>query len=141
MAVFGNKPKTAQQKAQWAKTSITLRTVALLYVVFYVIIPMINPEAEEIDSMSPLVRYGVLAFFILVSGYLIISTIMEFIRNNNAGRYRAEAYTDDEGIVIVESIAKENESEEIIDEADFDDNYDEDDYEDGDDKDYDEDED
>ena len=96
MALFGNKPKTAHQKAQRAKTRIMLRAIALLYVIFYIIIPMIDNRTEEFEAVHPAFRYGVLAFFIIVCVYLSVTTILEYIRNNKAGLYKAEAYTDDE---------------------------------------------
>jgi len=148
MSLFGNKPKTAQQKAQWAKTRVMIRGVALVYVVFYVIVPMFNMDIEEAESMHPALRYSVIAFFILVCTALIISTIVEFLRGQKDGRYKAEAYTDDEGAgsaAATESASEDNdEKEDDVDEDDYyedDDDEDEDydDEDDYDDDDYDED--
>jgi len=135
MSLFGNKPRTAQQKAQWAKTSIMLRAAALFYVVFFVIVPMLTPSVEEAEQMDPVLRYVILAFFIIACGYLTIVSILEYYRNSKSGRYNAEAYTDDEGLeenTVEEPAHKSDEDDEDYDdEDDFDDEeyeYDDDDY-------------
>ena len=124
MSFFGRKPKTAQQKAQMAKTRILLRGLALGFLIYYVIIPMFNPSIEDVEAMHPALRYGILAFFIIASAGLTITTILEYIRNKKAGLYEADAYTDDEG-VYSDSVAGASESDEDEDDDDDDDEYDE----------------
>ena len=96
MSLFSSRPKTAHQKAQWAKTRIVLRVIALLYVVFYVIIPMLDPDIEDVEAIHPALRYGILAFFILACAALIVGTIIEYVKGNKSGKFKAESYTDDE---------------------------------------------
>ena len=140
MSFFGKKPRTAQQKAQSAKTRILLRSIALGYVIFYIVIPMMSPDFEEAESMHPALRYGVLAFFIVVCTALVIGTVLEFIRNRKAGLYNADAYEDDEGIESP-AVEEPEPDEDEDDNGDDDEYYDEDDeyYDDDDDEDYDED--
>ena len=132
MSLFGNKPRTAQQKAQWAKTSIMLRAAALFYVVFFVIVPMLTPSVEEAEQMDPVLRYVILAFFIIACGYLTIVSILEYYRNSKSGRYNADAYTDDEGIEgsTNEELPSDNEEYNEDDEDYDDEDYDEEDYDD-----------
>ena len=134
MSFFGKKPRTAQQKAQWAKTRVMFRGIALLYLVFYIIVPMLNPDVEDVESMHPALRYGILVFFIVVCTFLIITTIVEYYRSNKAGLYKPEAYTDDEGIgdnTVTDSgtdsdSENEDDEDEDYDDEDEDDYYDED---------------
>jgi len=98
MALFGNKPKSAQQKAQWAKTRLLLRTVCLVYLVFYVIVPLIRTPAEGEEALDPVLRYIIIAVFIIVTGVFSALTGLEYYRNRKAGLYNADAYEDDEGV-------------------------------------------
>ena len=136
MSLFGNKPRTAQQKAQWAKTRIMIRAAALLYVVFYIVIPMIRNEVEEADAINPTLRIVIIVLFVVVCTALIIGTVVEYIRNNKAGLYKAEAYTDDEGVESTgtpETPTGEAEDEEDEEDEEDDDDYEEDDEDDNDD--------
>jgi len=138
MSFFGKKPRTAQQKAQMAKTNIMLRSVALGYLVFFIIWPLINADPEEMGSMNPAVRWGVIAFFVIACTWLGISTALEYVRNKKAGKYSAEGHTDDEGVEVY----NEPETPSDDDDDDDDDEYDDDDDEyDDDDDDYDDDDD
>ena len=131
MSFFGKRPKTAQQKAQMAKTRIMLRAVALGFLVFYVIIPMIDPDIEDVEGMHPMLRYGILAFFIIACLGLAILTIQEFVRSRKAGLYDAAAYKDDEGIEGAPDVESESDSEDDNDDIKDDDNDDDDEYCDG----------
>jgi len=140
MSLFGKKPRTAQQKAHWAKSRIMLRSLALGYVVFFIIIPMINPDIEDAEAMHPTLRYVLLAVLIIFCGALIVGTVLEYIRSRKAGLYEPEAYQDDEGIALPEANTDfeeaENESNDDDDyDADIDDDYDDDNYEDDDEED------
>jgi len=128
MALFKDKPKTAQQKAQRAKTSLMIRAVALFYLIFFVIVPLIDAEPEDTEGFNPVLRYAIIAFFIIVTAVIGIFTILEYIRNNKAGRYKAEAYKDDEGV----EGATENAEEDSADDDEDDDAYDDDDDDDDD---------
>ena len=135
MAFFKEKPKTAQQKAQRAKTSLMIRGVAIFYLIFFVIVPLIDSDPEDAASFSPVLRYAIIAFFIIVTAVIGVFTVLEYIRNNKAGRYKAEAYKDDEGIEGMAESAEEDAADEDDedDEYDDDDDYDDDDeYEDDD---------
>ena len=132
MSFFGKKPKTAQQKAQMAKTRIMLRGAALFYVVFFIIVPMIRADSGDMD---PVLRYAIIAFFIIACGVLIVLTVMEYMRGQKAGHYNEEGYTDDED----ESDGSVTDSESDDDNDEYDDEYDEGDYEDDDDYDGDDD--
>ena len=127
MALFKDKPKTAQQKAQRAKTSLMIRGVALFYLVFFVIVPLIDSEPEDAASFNPVLRYAIIAFFIIVTAVIAIFTVLEYIRNNKAGRYKAEAYKDDEGVEgateSIEEDSAEDETDEDDEEYDDDDDY------------------
>jgi len=132
MSLFGNRPRTAQQKAQWAKTRIMIRGAALVYIVFYVVLPMIRADVEEADAINPTLRIAIIVFFIVVCIALSIGTILEYIRNNKAGLYKAEAYTDDEGAgggSVAEAASGDEEDEDNDDdEYDDDEDYDDEDY-------------
>jgi len=101
MVLFGNKPQTAQQKAQRAKTSLMIRAVALFYIIVFVIVPLINAGPEDAEGIDPTLRYATIAFFIIATAAITVTSVLEYIRNNKAGRYKAEAYTDDEGVAGV----------------------------------------
>ena len=125
MSFFGKKPRTAQQKAQMAKTNIMLRTVAIGYLVFFIIWPLINADPEEVGAMSPVVRWIVIAFFVIASTGLGISTALEYIRGKKSGRYSPEGHTDDEGIESYETSESTSDDDDEYD--DDDDEYDDDD--------------
>ena len=120
MSFFGKGQKTAQQKAQWAKTRLMLRGAALVYLVVFIVIPMINPETEDIDSMSPMVRYAIIAFFILACGGLAVATIMDYIKGQQKGLFSPEAYEDDKPEVVGDDV-NETESEDIDEDEEYDD--------------------
>jgi len=143
MSFFGKKPKSAQQKAQMAKTRIMLRGVALVFLIFYVILPMIDADVEDVESMHPMLRYGILAFFIIACIWLVIATVLEYVRNKKAGLYTADGYEDDEGIERFEEPEPEPSDENEDDDEDDDyDDEDDDDYDnEDDDEDYDDDDD
>ena len=132
MALFKDKPRTAQQKAQRAKTSLMIRAVALFYLVFFVIVPLFETDPEEAASFNPVLRYAIIAFFIIVTAIITVFTVLEYIRNNKAGRYKAEAYKDDEGVEGATEIAEEDSSDEETDddgeEYEDDEEYDDDEY-------------
>ena len=132
MALFKDKPKTAQQKAQRAKTSLMIRAVALFYLIFFVIVPLIDAAPEDTENLNPVLRYAIIAFFIIVTAVIGIFTILEYIRNNKAGRYKAEAYKDDEGVEGATENAEEDsaddETEDDEEYDDEDDDYGDDDY-------------
>jgi len=136
MSFFGKKPKTAQQKAQMAKTRIMLRGVALIYIVFFIIVPMIQADSGDMD---PLLRYAIIAFFIIASGVLAVLTALEYIRGNKAGRYKEEGYTDDEdesdGSVTGSESNDDNDENDDDEYEDDDEDYDDEDYDDDDDDD------
>ena len=137
MSLFGKKARTAQQKAQWAKTRIMLRAIALLYFIFYILIPLINPSAEDAAAINTTLRWVIVVVFSIAAVALVTQTTMEYIRNHKAGNYKAEAYTDDEGVV-----GAADDSESSDDDDDDDDEYDDDDDEyDDDDDEYDDDDD
>jgi len=139
MSLFGNRPRSAQQKAQWAKTRLVLRGAALAYLVVFIIIPMINPKPEDIDAMNPIVRYAIIAFFIIACGGLIIVTIRDYFRSQKNGLFSPEAYEDDE----VDDVGESTDSSDDEDESEDydDDDEDDEDYDDDDDVDYEEEED
>ena len=129
MALFGKKPRSAQQKAQWAKTRIMIRAAALAYIIFYVLIPLINASPEDVESMNPILRWSIVVAFGVVTAALIVQTTLEYIRNQKAGNYKAEAYTDDPELSEASngngaSVSKDTDDD---DEHDDDDEYDDDD--------------
>ena len=119
MSLFGNKPKSAQQKAQWAKTRIMIRAIVILYFIFYILIPLINTAPEDAEVMNPILRWSIVAVFSIAAVALGAQTAMEYFRNQKAGNYKAEAYTDDSELneIIDDSettdsdISKNNEDE------------------------------
>ena len=119
-----------------AKTNLVLRSVALLYLVFFIIVPMINPEEiDEAESMHPTLRYAIAAGFIIVTAALGISMIREYFRNKKAGRYSPEGYKDDEELEGVEDTSQNSEdgddtNEDYDDDEYYDEDYDDEEYED-----------
>ena len=111
MALFGNKPKSAQQKAQWAKTRILLRAVCLVYLIFYVIVPLIRTPQDGEEAIDPVLRIIIIAVFVIVTGVFSVLTILEYLRNRKEGRYEAGAYEDDEGLGETEASAEERNQE------------------------------
>jgi len=101
MSFFGKGNKTPQQKAQWAKTRLMLRGAALVYLVVFIIVPMINPETDDIDAMNPMLRYAIIAFFIIASGGLLIVTVLDYIKAKNKGLFEPETYKDEETAEVV----------------------------------------
>ena len=139
MSFFGKKSRTAQQKAQWAKTSLLIRVVALGYIIFYVIIPLFQIPPEDAEAMNPVLRYSIAGAFIVATAYLTVQTIITHIRNQKGGLYNADAYKDDEE---PGETSESSENSEPEDKEDEDDEYDDDDDEyDEDDDEYDEDDD
>ena len=120
MSFFGKKGKTAEQKAQWAKTRLMLRGAALVYLVVFIVIPLMNPETEDIDAMNPTTRYIIVAFFLIACGGLLFVTLKDYLHAKKAGLFSPEAYEDDK-------IAEDNEedNEEAEPEEDYDDDHDE----------------
>ena len=132
MSFFSNKPRTAQQKAQGAKMRMMIRLVAIGYLVFYIIVPMIR-DAPDDDSIPMFWRIVIIVFFIAAVSVIGVISAVEFITKQKTGGYKADAYEDDPGI--------SKPYEEPADIDDEDDEDDEDDFEDDDDYDYDEDDD
>jgi len=97
MGFFGKKSRTAHQKAQWEKTRLMLRIVAVFFVVFYVIVPFFNMTPDEIEEVGPIFRYIVIVGFIIACVGISVLTLFEYMKNKKAGKYDASAYTDDEG--------------------------------------------
>jgi len=133
MPFFGNKSRTAEQKARAAKTRPMIRVLALFFLIFYVIVPLINAPEEYTDGMSPWVRYAIIAFFIIACIVIGVITALEYVRNKKEGKFDPSSYTDDEVDEAQES------SDEIIDDEDDedDDEYEYEDDEDEDDDEYD----
>ena len=96
MGLFGNKKRTAQQKANMAKSRIMLRAVAIGFIVFYVIVPILNPADEDAYALDPVVRYITGAAFIVAAIVITVLTVLEYIRGKKTGRYDAKGYEDDE---------------------------------------------
>jgi len=125
MSFFGKKGKTAEQKAQWAKTRLMLRGAALVYLVVFIVIPLMNPETEDIDAMNPTTRYIIVAFFIIACGTLLFVTVKDYFQGKKAGLFSPEAYEDDK-------IAEDNEEDDYEEddleeelEEDYEDDHDE----------------
>jgi len=95
MSFFGKSQKTAQQKAQWAKTRLMIRGAALIYLIVFIIIPMINPETEDIDTMAPAIRYAIITFFVIACAALVVVTIKDYIKGKEKGLFDPESYEDD----------------------------------------------
>jgi len=133
MSFFGKKSRTAQQKAQWAKTSLLIRVVALGYIIFYVIVPLFQQPAEDAEAMNPAVRYSIAGAFIIATAYLTVQTIITHIRNQKGGLYNADAYKDDEvpGDTSESSEPEDTEDDDYEYDED-DDEYEDDDYDDDD---------
>jgi len=95
MSFFNRKGKSAEQKAQWAKTRLMLRGAVLVYLVFFIIVPLMNPETEDIDAMNPVTRYVIVAFFIIACGGLLAVTVKDYFQGKKSGLFTPEAYEDD----------------------------------------------
>ncbi|MCL2248188.1 MAG: hypothetical protein FWC13_02845 [Oscillospiraceae bacterium] len=98
MNFFKQGPRTAGQKAQAAKTRLTFRAIALGFIVFFVIMPMLDPNSELAEDTSPTVLYLTAAGFSLAVIAIGIVTAREYFKSKKDGLFDAEAYTDDEGI-------------------------------------------
>jgi len=134
MGFFSGGPKTAEQKAKGAKSRILFRIAAIAFLVFYVIIPMINPDPEVAEEINPTFRYlAIVGFSLAVIGVGIV-TAREYIKSKKAGLFDSSAYTDDEGIAAAADNT-ENSSDDT--DASVVDGEEDEDY--GDDEDYDED--
>lgn len=94
MALFKQKPKSAQQKAQRTQMRVFVRLACCAYIVFYVIIPMLKPPETE-ETMDPRLRLGIVIAFIAVVAFIVVITIREIIIYWKAGYFKASAYTDD----------------------------------------------
>ena len=139
MSFFNKGPRTAAQKAQWAKTGFMLRAIALGYLIFFIVIPMINPEPEDVEGINPTLRYIIVAFFIVACTVLSVLSIRDYLRMKKNGLFTPGGYEDDEGIDTGVSDTEESAVEENDEDDDYedDDDYDEDDdYEDYDDEEY-----
>jgi len=124
MSFFNKGGKTAEQKAQWAKTRLMLRGAVLVYLIFFIVIPMMNPETEDIDQISPAVRYAMVTFFVAACGGLSYITIKDYLNGKKEGRFSPEYYKDDN--------APETDTDEIPEDENNDtaDEYEDDEYED-----------
>ena len=129
MSFFGKKGKTAEQKAQWAKTRLMLRGAVLVYLVFFIIVPLMNPETEDIDAMNPVTRYVIVACFIIACGGLLAVTVKDYFQGKKSGLFTPEAYEDDE-IANIENEATQEEPEDSDENEydEYDEDYDEDEY-------------
>jgi uncharacterized protein with PQ loop repeat len=95
MSLFRKRPRSAQQKAQQAKMRIFLRLACCAWLIYYVIVPMLQP-APEGETMSPALRIAFVVFFIAATVLVLIYTLKEYLRNRKAGKYSADGYEDDE---------------------------------------------
>ena len=95
MPFFKKRPRTAQQKAQRTQMRIFAKLACCAYIVFYVIIPLLRAPAEE-ESMSPELRYGISAAFIVAVAVIAVLTVREIVLFWKAGLFTADAYEDDE---------------------------------------------
>lgn len=140
MPFFKQRPRTAQQKAQRTQMRIIVRLACCVYLVFYVIVPMLKPQAEE-NTMNPVLRISIVAAFIAAVILIGVLTVREVIINWKAGLYKAAAYKDDPGVWGTAGADEigEGEGEGEGDADDEDDEDDDDEDEDGDDDDYDDD--
>ena len=121
MSLFRKRPKTAQQKAQMAKSRIMIRALAIAFLVWYVIIPFINMGPEDIEEVGAVLRYVVIVFFILACVAVAALTIHDYIKDKKAGKFDPASYTDD----VIEG-AEETVDDNDGDEDDDDDDEDED---------------
>jgi hypothetical protein len=129
MAVFQRKPKTAGQKAQWEKTRLIVRGAVLVFVFVYIIVPLLGTVPEDESSMSPTVRYIIVAVFTVAVAVLTVITILEYFRYKKSGLYDAAAYKDDEGLSGMSDASEasdddnEYEDDDEITESDEEDEY------------------
>jgi len=141
MGFFLGGPRTAEQKAKSAKSRILFRAAALAFIVFYVIIPMINLEPEAAEEINPALRYLAIVGFSLGAIGVGIVSAREYIKSKKAGLFEASAYTDDEGIAVATDNTENSSDDNDVSVADDEDYDDDEDYEEdedyGDDEDYD----
>lgn len=76
---------------------VFVRLACCVYIVVYVIIPMLRPPDAE-ETMSRALRIGIAAAFSAVVAAFVVITIREIIIYWKAGYFKADAYTDDFGI-------------------------------------------
>ena len=138
MSFFNRKGKSAEQKAQWAKTRLMLRGAVLVYLVFFIIVPLMNPETEDIDAMNPVTRYVIVAFFIIACGGLLAVTVKDYFQGKKSGLFDPETYEDDEIAKIENELTQEepqdSDDDDEYDEDEYDEDYGEDEYDDDEDK-------
>ena len=112
-----------------------------VYLVFYVIIPLIRTSSDENDTMNPALKSAIIAVFIAVTATFFVVTIIEVVRNWKAGNFKATAYTDDDfatgGINNENAVSAESRTQDAVLEDGVDDEYQDEDW----DEDWDEDED
>ena len=130
MSFFKPRPRTAQQKAQTAKTRLMFRGVAIIFIVFYVIVPMLNSESELAQEVSATVRYLTAAGFSLAVIGLGTVTVLEYFKSKKAGLFDAKAYTDDEGVPVFHNENSTDDGDETSDEDDDEDEFNDEDYDD-----------
>jgi len=130
MSIFGRKAATAQQKAQRAQMRIFVRLACCAYLIYFVIVPLIQPASEE-DTMSPAVRVVAIVAFILATAAILLFTIRELVVNWKAGKFKAGAYEDDADIkaggISADSKAGDSSGDMASDDEDYIDDDDEDD--------------
>jgi len=123
MTFFNKKGKTAEQKAQWAKTRLMLRGAVLIYLVIFIIVPLMNPGAEDIDAINPVTRYIMAGFFIIACGGLLAVTVKDYFQGKKTGLFTPEAYTDDS--MEDTNLPEKTQSDNMEDYEEYDDDHDE----------------
>ena len=121
MSFFGKRPKSAQQKAQRAQFRALAQVLCCIYLIFYVIIPMVESLPDD-DGVSPTLKMILIVVFSIATVLLMFLTVRDFIVNIKTGKYKAEAYTSDPIEAELELEESEPESEGDVDDDDDEEN-------------------
>ena len=139
MSFFNRRPMSARQKAQALKTRLLFRVVALGFIIFYVIVPMFDPNSELAQEAGPTMRYIAGAIFSALIIAIGVLTVREYLHAKKNGLFDEKAYTDDDDVAAPQNESDADDSSDVLDDDYYDDDdYDDEDYDDDDD-DYDED--
>ena len=91
MALFKKREKTAREKANKAQMGIFARLIGCAYLI-YVMITLLRSSGDSADGMSQTLKITIAVIMLAASAFVIVITVLDFIRNLKYGAYKESTY-------------------------------------------------